>query len=141
MSVNYSRHAYDPELTKALQKSRPQCFDKRDRQRERETRQRSIAAAVSERDHRQCRCCGRREKLHHHHLTYRSRGGPDSTENEMLLCVFCHALIHARQLWILGKNADKRLTFEIHEAAVIDIFGTKPLPPHVRIVTSSRRTG
>ena len=119
-------------------KPRPQVFDKRDRQRERETRQKAVAFAVSERDKWLCRCCGRSEKLHHHHLTYRSRGGPDSTENELLLCQYCHALIHARQLWILGKNANARLTFEIHEAAVIDIFGTKPLPPHVRIVTNSR---
>ena len=72
---------------------------------------------------------------------FRSKGGPTSTENECLLCQYCHALIHARQLWILGKNADKRLTFEIHEAAVVDIFGSRTLPAHVRIVTNSRRTG
>lgn len=121
-----------------LPKGRPAIFDKRDAQRERDRIQKAVAFAVSERDGRACRCCARKDGLHHHHLVFRSRGGADSTENELLLCKFCHALIHARQLWILGKNADKRLTFEIHEAAVVDLFGTKPLPSHVRIITSVR---
>jgi 5-methylcytosine-specific restriction endonuclease McrA len=105
--------------------------------------QRSVAAAVSLRDDYRCRCCHRRDGLHHHHLTFRSKGGAHCTENELLLCKFCHALVHARQLSILGKNADKHLTFEIHEAAVVDIFGTRELPAHVRIVTNRRhsRTG
>ena len=137
MAVNYERPAFSP----CQPKPRPQCFDKRDRRRERDTLQRAVAMAVSDRDEHRCRCCGRREKLHHHHLTFRSKGGVHSTENELLLCQFCHALIHARQLWIFGKNADKRVTFEIHEAAVVDIFGTKPLPAHVRIVTGSRKSG
>lgn len=70
---------------------------------------------------------------------FRSKQGSDSTDNVLLLCVLCHALLHARQLWILGKNADKRLTFEIAEAAVVDLFGTKPVPRDVRIVTERRR--
>jgi hypothetical protein len=48
-------------------------------------------------------------------------------------------MLHARQLWIFGKNADTRLTFEIHEAAVVDLFGVRPLPPHVKITTDRRR--
>ncbi len=119
-------------------KARPAIFDKRDRQREQDRIQRAVAFQVAERDHHACRCCGRKEKLHRHHLTFRSRGGADSTENEALVCGFCHSLIHARQLWILGRNADKLLIFEIHEAAVVDIFGAKELPKHVRIVTDSR---
>lgn len=122
-----------------LPKPRPAIFDKRDRQREQERVQRSVAFSVAERDRRQCRCCGRGDKLHHHHLTFRSRGGEDSTANELLLCAYCHALVHARQLWIHGTNADTRLTFEIHEAAVVDIFGNKELPSHVRMVTEGRR--
>jgi hypothetical protein len=125
-------------LPNAQPKARPAVFDKRDRQREQDRIQKAIAFQVGERDHYSCRCCGRKEKLHRHHLTFRSRGGMDSTENELMLCKYCHALIHARQLWILGKNADKRVTFEIHEAAVVDIFGTRELPAHVRIVTESR---
>lgn len=121
-------------------RTRPAVFDKRDTAREKEARKRSVYTAVDLRDSRRCRCCGRREKLHHHHLVFRSKQGADSSENVLLLCVFCHALLHAKQLWIFGKNADKRLTFEIHEAAVVDLFGTKTLPRDVRIV-AGRRTG
>jgi hypothetical protein len=127
-------------------KPRPAIFDKRDRLRERERVQQSVSAAVNERDGYACRCCGRQKgrgiTLHRHHLTYRSRGGPDSTENECLVCALCHALIHARQLWVLGTDADTVLRFEIDEAAVVEIFGTRELPKHVRIVLpAGRRTG
>jgi hypothetical protein len=77
--------------------------------------------------------------LHRHHVRYRSKGGEDATKNLVTLCAYCHAAIHARQLWIVGDNADQRLTFEVHEAAVIDLFGTKPLPASVHIVTERRR--
>lgn len=126
-------------LPNAQPKARPAIFDKRDVKRDAEAVRRSVYAAVDTRDQRQCRCCGRREKLHHHHLTFRSKGGGDETSNILLLDAFCHALLHARQLWILGKNADKRITFELHEAAVVDLFGTKPVPRDVRIVTETRR--
>lgn len=126
-------------LPNAQPRPRPAIFDKRDQQRDKLNRQRSVYAAVSARDARQCRCCGRREALHHHHLVFRSKQGVDSSENVLLLCRWCHSLLHARQLWILGKNADRRLTFELHEAAVVDLFGTKELPRDVRIVTERRR--
>ena len=130
-------------LPNAQPRPRPAIFDKRDAKRDRETIRRSVYAAVNVRDERACRCCGRKagndESLHHHHLTFRSKGGWDETANVLLLCVFCHAALHARQLWILGKNADRRLTFEVHEAAVIDLFGVKPVPRDVRIVTESKR--
>lgn len=129
-------------LPNAQPRPRPAIFDKRDVARERERIAHAVRAAVDARDHYRCRCCGREKgwlSLHRHHLTYRSRGGVDSTENECLLCALCHALLHARQLWILGKNADALLTFEIAEAAVVDLFGTKELPRHVRIVTERRR--
>lgn len=77
--------------------------------------------------------------LHRHHLVYRSKQGADTTSNLLTLCAYCHALAHAKQLQILGTNADRALTYEIHEAAVVEIFGTKPLPQQVRIVASRRR--
>jgi 5-methylcytosine-specific restriction endonuclease McrA len=94
---------------------------------------------VDARDGRRCRCCDRREGLHKHHLQFRSRGGADSADNLVTLCKFCHALLHARQLWIQGTDASKRLRFEIHEAAVADAFGSRVLPKHVHIVTGPRR--
>lgn len=131
-----------------LPKPRPAILSKRDEQREREREKRSVYTQVAARDERRCRCCGRsgsyeatgsEKALHRHHLTYRSKQGADSTENLITVCRVCHALIHARQLWPIGTNADRRVMFEIHEAAVVDAFGTKTLPPHVRIVTASRR--
>ncbi len=119
-------------------KGRPSVFEKRDVSRERMALRRTVYAAVDARDERQCRCCGRREKLHHHHLTFRSKGGGDETSNVLLLCNWCHSLVHARQLWIFGKDANKRISFEIHEAAVVDLFGNKEVPRDVRIVTGAR---
>lgn len=120
-------------------RSRPRIFDKRDEKREAEQIRRAVYAAVDARDQRRCRCCGRREKLHHHHLTFRSKGGQDTTQNLVTLDALCHALLHARQLWILGKDADTRLSFHIDEAAVVDLFGTRQVPRDVHIVTGSRR--
>lgn len=42
------------------------------------------------------------------------------------------------KLFPLGDNANA-LTFEIVEAAVIEVFGTRELPKHVRIIVASRR--
>jgi 5-methylcytosine-specific restriction endonuclease McrA len=124
----------------AFPKPRPRIFDKRDAAREKQRIQRSVYAKVSERDGRQCRCCGRKDSLHHHHIVYRSRLGEDSTANIVLLCAFCHSLEHvARQLTIIGTNADSvKLRFEIHEAAVVEIFGNRTMPRQVRIVTGRR---
>ena len=118
-------------------KPRPAVFDKRDQQRERDRQKRSAMAAVHARDQHRCRCC-RRKASHQHHIRFRSRGGEDSAANMVSLCTGCHSLIHARQLWVVGTNADTRLQFEIHEAAVVDVFGTAPIPPHVRIIVESR---
>lgn len=129
-------------------KPRPAIFDKREARLDRERELRSVYAEVAARDEHRCRCCARsgtygiggEKALHRHHIEYRSKGGPDTAENLVTLCALCHALEHvARQLWILGTNANTRLKFEIHEAAVIDVFGTRQLPAHVRIVTDSRR--
>lgn len=124
----------------AFPKPRAAFFDKRDAARDKERAKRSAYAAVDARDQHRCRCCGKRA-THKHHIRFRSKGGEDASANLVSLDAGCHALIHARQLWIVGSNADKRLVFEIHEAAVVDVFGTKSLPAHVRIVTDGRRTG
>lgn len=126
-------------LPNAQPKPKPAILDKRETQREIAAMERAVRKAVGLRDARACRCCGSKDGLHLHHLTFRSRGGKWSTENIVTLCAICHALLHARQLWIFGKNADKRLTFEISEAAVVHVFGTKPVPRDVRITAEARR--
>lgn len=47
-----------------------------------------LRAKVKARDHNQCRNCGATEKLSVHHL---QRGGPDTYENLVTLCLQCHA--------------------------------------------------
>lgn len=118
-------------------KSRPAFFSRRDQAREKLRTLQAVHAAVRQRDSRQCRCCGK-PATHQHHIVYRSKGGENSSENLITLDAGCHALIHARQLWIIGTNADKWLLFDVDEAAVVDVFGVKPVPSHVRIVTRSR---
>ena len=125
-------------LPNAQPRPRPREFEQEDKKRELSALERSVRIAVQQRDGRRCRCCGRKDRLHHHHLVFRSKGGAWSSENILLLCSGCHALLHARQLWIFGKNADKRLTFELDERAVIDVFGTKPVPRDVRLVKAAR---
>lgn len=131
-----------------LPKPRPRILDKRDEARERLRIVREVYRLVAERDRRRCRCCGRsgsyestasEKALHRHHLVYHSKQGADVSGNLISVCAVCHALIHARQLWAVGMDADRLVRFEIHEAAVIDVFGTKPLPRHVSMVTERRR--
>lgn len=72
---------------------------------------------VSTRDGYKCRVCRRRcdpdasdmlAKGHHHHITFRSKGGQDTTDNLALLCATCHADIHAYRLKLEG-NPDETL--------------------------------
>lgn len=98
---------------------------------------------VDQRDKKTCRCCGRSgnphsttllERIHRHHIRYRSAVGEESSANKVSLCAWCHAAEHAGQLDIIGEDANGLLAFEIEEAAVVAIFGTRPLPPQVHIV-------
>lgn len=131
-----------------IPKPRPSVLRKRDVLRVREREAERVNRAIALRDDFRCRCCGRQGRyestvaakaLHRHHVVYRSKQGVDTIENLVTLCAYCHALIHARQLWIVGNNANGRLQFEIHEIAVVDVFGTSVLPPHVHIVTARRK--
>lgn len=79
---------------------------------------RLVYAAVNVRDNYHCAACGKpadpralemTRHGHHHHITFRSQGGQDTTANICLLCPVCHADVHAHRLTISG-NADKKLT-------------------------------
>lgn len=85
---------------------------------EAEKHERDVYAAVDLRDKRCCRVCGVKadptavgvlQKAHHHHLVYRSAGGPTETSNIALLCAKCHNAEHKHQIVIEG-NADEGLT-------------------------------
>jgi 5-methylcytosine-specific restriction endonuclease McrA len=53
--------------------------------------------AILERDNEQCTSCGLagENRLHIHHLVYRSQGGTGEEENGITLCYDCHADVHA----------------------------------------------
>jgi len=84
--------------------------DKARRDRLKAKNYRAVCALVDERDEGRCRVCECwcLAEPHHHHLTYRGRGGKDTTANVILVCHHCHAEIHAERLKVEG-NADKRL--------------------------------
>jgi predicted restriction endonuclease len=99
-----------------------------------------VRKQVNERDERQCRCCGSRSSLHQHHMTYRSRGGADTTANLLTLCAVCHGLEHvSRQLFVIGTNADVLVKFEIMHAAAHELFHSRKVPSHVRVIAAFRR--
>ena len=76
---------------------------------------------VHQRDKWKCRCCGKRENLHAHHILYRSQGGLDETRNLITLCFTCHDKVHTHKIRIrrydgsveLPVNADKMVEFVI----------------------------
>ena len=132
----------------AGQKPRARVFQKIDAKAKAEKVQREAYAAVDARDKKRCRCCGRKGnpnatttlgRIHRAHIQDASKGGAMAAGNLVSLCWICHALEHGKQLHVIGTNADlPAMRFEIHEAAVVDVFGARVLPKHVRIVTGPR---
>jgi len=69
------------------------------------------------RDKGRCIFCGRDYCLTQHHLQMRSRGGPNSINNIVIVCALCHAIIHRYRYDIVISK--------LYENKYI----TKPLPP------------
>ena len=135
-------------LPNAQPKPQPRILDKMKARREEIGLKRRVYAEVDTRDLRCCRCCGRRGnpdsvtalgKIHRAHIVDASRGGQISSENLISLCSLCHSFEHAKQLFFRSKNANSmKFAFDVHEAAVLDIFGARQLPSHVHIITGRR---
>lgn len=79
---------------------------------------RKLCAYVNTREDFCCRCCGRRvnphalsmlQKGHHHHIVYRSAGGPDTKENVCLVCADCHDAEHVKKTLRIEGDAEKAL--------------------------------
>jgi 5-methylcytosine-specific restriction endonuclease McrA len=86
---------------------------RRDRKAAKDTEWRAVCRLVDARDKGRCRVCGYRcdpdamdllRRAHRHHITYRSAGGPDSTQNLILLCPRCHELEHRHVLDVRGDG-------------------------------------
>jgi HNH endonuclease len=54
----------------------------------------SLRQQVLRRDGWRCQSCGKMSHLEVHHKEFRSHAGPDSEENLITLCSFCHASLH-----------------------------------------------
>lgn len=74
--------------------------------------ERAVYAQVTAADEHRCRVCGvwctpdattLLGKGHHHHIVYRSAGGPTTVENVCLLCARCHNDEHQHRIAIDGN--------------------------------------
>lgn len=128
---------------------RPRVLDMVERDRDRKAVKRDAYAEVDERDGRRCRCCGRRGnpnaigvlgRIHRCHIHDAGTRGGMRADNLVSLCWICAALETAKQLFFEGTDAhDMSLTFGVMDVAVVEIFGDRPLPPHVHIVLKAPR--
>jgi hypothetical protein len=61
---------------------------------------------VLARDDYRCVHCGRRGKLHAHHVVFRESGGQTNARNLTAICLGCHGMVHAGLLRITGAAPD-----------------------------------
>lgn len=97
-------------------KPSPRWMEKAKQRAEEARTLKQVYAQVDRRDGPRCRVCGARvggvgllERRHHHHLTYRSRGGEHTTANTLSTCVRCHQAVHDAEIRLSG-DADLRDT-------------------------------
>ena len=90
---------------------------KRARQAEQAKQLRECYQAVDARDGGKCRICGRwakpnavglLQRMHRHHMVYRSQGGEESPENILSVCAACHTAIHVTCITRVSGNANVR---------------------------------
>lgn len=107
---------------------------KRAKKAKQEANWRAVVKAVNARDGYKCRVCGKRcdphatdmlSKGHHHHIVYRSAGGPDTPENIVTLCAVCHDAEHAHRLKIEGTGTALEV-WRLSEAGWFLARGSQP---------------
>jgi len=85
-----------------------------------------VCRAVNVRDNYTCRSCGRRcvqtltvqdDRLEHHHVIPKSKGGPDTTANVCILCLQCHDERHVKRTLHISGDANGELTIQ-HNAVL-----------------------
>jgi hypothetical protein len=93
--------------------TRKQAKGKQDRAESKQVK--AIRAAVFERDRFLCRCCGHRPAESMHEIRPRSLGGKVSLENSIAACgsgtTGCHGFMQSHQIRVMGKNAQRTLSF------------------------------
>jgi hypothetical protein len=128
---------------------KPRIFEKVEERKAVDKQKRDTYREIDARDGRRCRCCGRKGnpnavgalgRIHRCHIHDAGTQGAMSAKNLVSLCWLCASLETAKQLFIIGTDANREdLRFEIMDAAVVDIFGERELPPNVRIILKAPR--
>lgn len=106
---------FDAETLERLKKDEPRYYRKKKAERERMSNWKKLAAAVTKRDGKHCRCCGALHALDLHHILMRSLGGKDELTNLCWVCRDCHKAIHGHALkarWADDANRAKTVRFE-----------------------------
>ena len=71
-------------------------------------------AYVLHRDGYQCqKCKTKKEKMHVHHIVFRSKGGTNAPNNLIALCSDCHKKLHAGEFEIKGTKSKTKHAIEI----------------------------
>jgi ATP-dependent DNA helicase RecQ len=73
-------------VSRTIQKSRRLQLDPESYQ--------QLRQQVLRRDGWRCQSCGSMSNLEVHHKEFRSRGGDDSEQNLITVCVECHSIVH-----------------------------------------------
>lgn len=104
-------------LSNAAPKPTARALEKRAKRTQEAKELRECYAAVDARDEHRCRVCGKRgsptavgllERIHRHHMVYRSRGGESAPWSVLSVCAGCHALIHVAGTLRVSGDASAR---------------------------------
>lgn len=80
----------------------------------------ALRRKILARDGYRCRHCGKRGRLHAHHLELRSQNGPTVESNLAPLCDRCHGLVHDGLLFVTGDPEDE-LVFRDTRGEIIEV--------------------
>ncbi len=109
-------------VRRAQPKPRSSKLEKHEAKQAKERDDVKLRKVIRARDKDTCRCCGKpcawdapsfATRAHVHHLVFRSasKSLQDAPSNLILLCGFCHAKVHSRELVVIGEDAAKPVLF------------------------------
>jgi hypothetical protein len=135
MAIDYSG------FPEHLRKPQPRVLVKKAKATAKLSAEKSVKAAIKQRDPFCVVCLFRKGADCHEMFTFRSRGGSVSLENSARVCApatggLCHQLlqthvIHPEMLTERGCNGPLR--FAMNRSAAQAVFGRRPIPKHITI--------
>ncbi len=103
-------------MTFGFPKPPPRYQVKGEKRKADEALKRAVYAEVDRRDDRRCRVCDCRcrqtmaevgDRLEHHHLVFRSRGGKHTSSNVAVVCHACHVEVQQHRVTVTGDANGK----------------------------------